>query len=58
MNNQNDTFEAIAADAVDLLTAIVADLSNSDDEGDQAAAALIAITTAHFCTRAIDLGAK
>lgn len=58
MNKQNeDSFEAIAADAVDLLTAIVEDLGNSKEQGDQMAAAIIALTTASFCERAIALGA-
>jgi hypothetical protein len=58
MNKQNDSFEAIAADAVALLTAIVADLNNSDDPGDQMASAVIALTTASFCERAIALGSE
>jgi hypothetical protein len=58
MNNQNDTFEAIAADAVDLLTAIIADLAESDDVTDNMAADIIAATAASFCERAIALGAE
>jgi hypothetical protein len=58
MNNQNDTFEAIAADAVDLLVAIIDDLAESDDVGDQMAAAIIASSTERFCHRAIALGGE
>jgi hypothetical protein len=58
MNKQNDTFEAIAADAVELLTVITADLVESDEPGDQMAAVLIAAATASFCERAIALGGR
>jgi hypothetical protein len=58
MNNQNDTFEAIAADAVDLLLAIIADLGESEDEGDKMAAVIIGLTAASFCRRAIALGSE
>jgi hypothetical protein len=58
MNNQNDNFEAIAADAVELLTVIIADLVESDEPADQVAAVLIGAATAGFCERAIALGGK
>jgi hypothetical protein len=58
MNKQNDNFEAIAADAVELLTVIIADLAESDEPADEMAAVLIAAATASFCERAIALGAK
>lgn len=58
MNNQTDTFELIAQDAVDLLTAIVRDLRNSDDPADRLIAELIAEAATEFCLRALALGAE
>lgn len=55
---KHDSFEAIALDAVDLLMAIIADLNNSDNPGDQMASAVIALTTASFCERAIALAGE
>jgi hypothetical protein len=56
--NKTDTFEAIAADAVDLLTAICTDLGRSEEPSDKAMAVLIAEATATFCLRALALGAE
>lgn len=55
MDNQ-DSFEKIAQDAVDLLTDIVADLVDHDDPADKMAALVIAEVAASFCIRAIKLG--
>ena len=58
MNNQIDSFENIAKDAVELLTAIVLDLRESDDPSDQLVAEIVGITTESFCIRAIKLGGE
>lgn len=58
MNNTTDTFEAIAKDAVVLLTAIVADLAGSEDDSDLCISVLIGKLAEELCNRAIALGAE
>jgi hypothetical protein len=56
--NKTDSFEAIAADAVELLTSIAMDLGNSESDDDKAGAAIITLVTMSLCERAIALGAE
>ena len=53
MKNDNDSFERIAEDAVDLLLAVIEDLAKSDDAADRLASYVLSITTADFCFRAL-----
>ena len=56
MNNTTDSFEAIAADAVEVLMTIIDTLAGDDDPVAQLLMLVLAAKTTVLCERAIALG--